>query len=134
MAPVAILFGALLAIVGLVGRYAPERLGTSEPSEGSLTCLIPAGVGAVLLLCGLTAAAAPRAGRHVMPVAAGAALLGIAVGVVPLLRTDLDPWQASVRVGILMTLLCAGYLALGVRSLAISRLARSEGLPDHPQA
>ena len=76
MARVAMLFGVLLIVLGLVGYFAPDVLGENDPGKTSPTALIPAGIGAVLLICGLVASAAPHLRKHVMHLAAVVGLIG----------------------------------------------------------
>jgi uncharacterized membrane protein (UPF0136 family) len=130
MARVAILFGILLIVLGLVGYLAPTTFGVVGPEGTSPTALIPAAFGAVLLVCGVWAEAAPRSRKHVMHMAAAVGLLGALGGIMPLQRKGLDPSQSSVVAGLLMIGLCAIFVILCVRSFVLARIARHEGLPE----
>ena len=72
MPTIAIVFGILLSALGL-GAY----VGTGSQS---VTALIPAFLGAPILLCGILAGIFPKARMHVMHVAALLGLLGTAGG------------------------------------------------------
>ena len=72
MHTIAITFGILLSALGL-GAY----VGTGSES---ITALIPAFLGAPILLCGILAKIFPNARMHVMHVAALLGLLGTAGG------------------------------------------------------
>jgi hypothetical protein len=126
----AILFGVLLCGLGLVGYFSPDTLGKSDAR--SPTALIPAGVGVVLLICGMIASAAPKTRKHAMHVAAAIALLGAIGGIMPL-RKGLDLEKASVVSAIIMIALCTIFVLLCVRSFVRARIARGEGLPEERQ-
>jgi uncharacterized membrane protein (UPF0136 family) len=130
----AIFFGLLLIALGLVGYFKPEVFGTVGEKGVSPTALIPAGFGAVLLLCGLIVAFAPNTRKHVMHVAAVVGLLGAVGGVMPLARNDMDTSKSGTVAGMLMVGLSAIFVLLCIRSFVLARVARSEGLPDEPYA
>jgi uncharacterized membrane protein YeaQ/YmgE (transglycosylase-associated protein family) len=130
MARVAMLFGALLIVLGLVGYLSPDTLGTNDPTKSSATSLIPAGIGAVLLLCGLIVEFKPSTRKHVMHLAAAVGLIGALGGIMPLTRGPFDLEKASVRSGLLMIILCGLFVVLCIRSFVLARIARSEGLPE----
>ena len=132
MARAAILFGILLIALGLVGYFSPATWGEVGEKGTSPTALIPAGFGAVLLICGLIVEFAPHTRKHVMHLAAVVGLLGAAGGVMPLTRGPLDLEKASARSGILMIVLCGLFVILCIRSFVLARIARSEGLPEEP--
>lgn len=130
MARNAMLFGVLLIILGLIGYFQPATFGEVGPEGTSPTALIPAGVGAVLLLCGLIVEFRPATRKHVMHVAALVGFVGAIGGVMPLQRSGMDFSKASAVSGLLMILLCATFVVLCVRSFVLARIARSEGLPE----
>jgi hypothetical protein len=132
MARAAMLFGALLIALGLVGYFAPDRIGAVGDKGTSPTALIPAGFGAVLLICGLIVEFAPATRKHVMHLAAVVGLLGAVGGVMPLTRGPLDLEKASARSGIMMIVLCGVFVILCIRSFVLARIARHEGLPEEP--
>jgi hypothetical protein len=126
----AILFGVLLCGLGLVGYFSPDTLGKSDAR--SPTALIPAGVGVVLLICGMIVSAAPKTRKHVMHAAAAVALLGAIGGFMPIRSHGLDFEKAAVVSAVIMIALCALFVILCIRSFVLARIARSEGLPDQP--
>ena len=130
MARAAILFGALLIVLGLVGYLSPDTLGKNDSDKSSPTALIPAGIGAILLLCGLVVEFKPALRKHVMHLAAAVGLIGALGGIMPLTRGPFDLEKASVRSGLLMIILCGLFVILCVRSFVLARIARSEGLPE----
>ena len=130
MARAAILFGALLIVLGLVGYFAPTTLGEVGPEGTSPTALIPAGVGAILLLCGLIVEFKPSTRKHVMHLAAAIGLIGAIGGIMPLQRSKMDFSKASAVSGLLMIVLCAIFVILCIRSFVLARIARREGLPE----
>jgi FtsH-binding integral membrane protein len=132
MERVAILFGVLLCGLGLVGYFAPNTLGDPGDKATSPTALIPAGVGAILLICGLIVSAAPNTRKHVMHVAAAVGLIGAVGGIMPLMRSNFDFSKASAVSGLLMIVLCGLFVILCVRSFLQARAARAAGYPDRP--
>lgn len=132
MARMAIFFGILLVALGLVGYFAPTTFGEVGEKQKSLTALIPAAFGAVLLICGIVVEAVPRTRKHVMHLAAAVGVLGALGGIMPLMRTKMDMAKASTITGLLMIVLCAVFVILCVRSFVLARIARREGLPDQP--
>lgn len=132
MARTAMLFGVLLIALGLVGYFVPEKLGDVGPKGTSPTALIPAGIGAVLFICGLIVEFAPHLRKHVMHLAAAVGLIGALGGVMPLMRSEMDFSKSSAVSGLLMIILCGLFVVLCVRSFVLSRIARHEGLPEEP--
>lgn len=130
MSRVAIVFGLLLIGLGLVGFFMPTVFGTVGPEGTSPTALIPAGFGAVLLLCGVIVEMKPAARKHVMHLAAMVGLLGAIGGIMPLQRNKMDFEKSGSVAGLLMIVICAIFVVLCVRSFVLARIARSEGLPE----
>lgn len=121
--------GALLVLVGIVGY------GTAEPKPGkdspSLTALIPAAVGAALLLCG-SLAFNDKYRKHAMHLAAVIGLLGALGGFMPIIRQvsntgNFDPTKPSAVAGELMILICVVFVAMCVNSFVQARKARRAG-------
>jgi len=111
------LIGFLLIVLGLVGYLATGRT--------SVTALIPAMVGAILLVLAL-AARNPAARKHVMHAAVALALVG-ALGTLPRIVSAMSAGrtgQPSTLAQIAMTVILAVYVALGVRSFIEARRAR----------
>ena len=120
-----ILSGALCILIGVLGY-----LGATPDAEGKIspTALIPAGIGGVLVLCGLLAFS-DKLRKHVMHLAAMVGLFGIVGGFVPLIRqaskgNGIDPTAPAARNGLLMSLVCGVFLVLCVRSFIAARKAR----------
>src|SRR5262249_38672086 len=97
MSRVAILFGLSLIALGLVGYWSPAALGKVGEKGTSPTALIPAGFGAVLLICGLIVEFALKARKHVMHLASVVGLLGVVGAVMNLMRGPIDLEKASAR-------------------------------------
>jgi hypothetical protein len=134
MSRVAMVFGLLLIGLGLVGYFAPTTLGSVGPEGTSPTALIPAGFGAVLLLCGLIVEMKPTTRKHVMHFAAMVGLLGAIGGVMPLMRTKMDMEKSGSVAGLLMIVICAIFVVLCVRSFVLARIARGGGFPENRDA
>jgi nitrate/nitrite transporter NarK len=134
MARTSMFFGVLLIVLGLVGYYRPVTFGDVGPEGTSPTALIPAAIGAVLLLCGLVARAKPDLRKHVMHLAAAAGLIGAIGGFMPIMRNKMDTSKSGTVAGILMVTICVVFVAACIRSFVLARIARAEGLPDEPYA
>lgn len=147
MAKWAILFGALLTGLGLVGYFgtdpaamtkstsasAAEAAGSSagEAKSGpSKTALIPSLFGIALLLCG-TLGLDERMRKHAMHAAAGIGLLGflaaggrLASKLGDVMAGNIDRPKLFI---LLMAALCLVYVLLSVRSFIQARKARTAG-------
>jgi hypothetical protein len=119
-----VVYGLILILAGVAAYF-----GTGAQS---LTALIPAGFGAVLLLCGVIANAAPAARMHVMHVAALAGLIGALGGLgmsarkLPALFSGGDverPLAVWMQFGMGVVLLI--FLVTCIKSFADARRARS---------
>jgi hypothetical protein len=121
MPTITTLVGTLLALLG-IGGYAGS-------GRASKTALIPAGFGTALIALGL-AGRAEGARRHAMHGAAAVGLLGLldsARGLpaaLRLARGEELPRPAATAAQAAMFALCAGYVALSVRSFVAARRAR----------
>jgi hypothetical protein len=102
-------------------------------SDGrTMTALIPAFIGAPIVLCGAVALA-ERARRHAIHGALALALIGL-LGSAPGLVKAVA-WLAgttperpfAVQVQSAMAIVCLAYLALGIRSFIAARRARAAG-------
>jgi hypothetical protein len=118
MARITVGLGLLLTLLG-IGAYLYTR-GTS------ITALLPAVVGVILLICGGIALSRPELNRTVMHVAVAVALLA-ALGSLRVftLLGDPDAPQTAIVSQLAMLVLCGGYVALGVRSFIQARRART---------
>jgi hypothetical protein len=114
-----IICGALLVADGLVG-YAQQDVGHVSP-----TALIPAAIGAILMLCGFLAFN-NNMRKHVMHLAAMVGLVGAIGGFMPLFRQTgpFDPTKPSAISGEVMILVCVIFVGLCVKSFIDARKAR----------
>jgi uncharacterized membrane protein len=108
------LVGLVLLVVGVVGYLATDR--------ASVTALLPAALGLVLLVLGLLAARLAE-GRHAIHAALVVALLG-ALGSLPRIAGIGDGEPAAI-VSLLTTVACLAYVGLGVRSFLSARRSRT---------
>jgi hypothetical protein len=114
--------GVILVVLGVVGYAAT--------AAASLTALIPAVVGVLLLVCAAIARRGPAANRHAMHAALAIALLSALGSLRNVARlgdlfagTAANP--AAVLVSTIMFVLLVGYLVVGVRSFVAARRVRS---------
>ncbi|SDQ54025.1 hypothetical protein [Quadrisphaera sp. DSM 44207] len=121
MPKTAALIGAALVAVGL-WAYLSSMPGASP------TALIPAVIGAVLVVCGVVGRREGTAAhRHAMHAAAGVALLGFLGSVGQLAASPAAGSEnaGTARVaGLLNLLLCAAFVALAVRAFTSVRRER----------
>jgi drug/metabolite transporter (DMT)-like permease len=118
-----IICGLLLVVDGVIG-YLQQEEGKASP-----TALIPAGIGAVLVLCGVLAFQ-EKLRKHVMHLAAMIGLVGAIGGFMPLIRQynkkgSFDPMMPAALSGEAMILICAIFVGLCVRSFIAARKART---------
>jgi len=113
MYKITILFGVLLIATGLGGYFGT---GSEQP-----TALIPAGIGIVLLICGVLAASENRR-MMAMHIAVLFGLLG-AIGVIPVLFKENQP-QAALISKLVTLVLCLVFVGLCVQSFIAARKAR----------
>ena len=111
------MFGVLLTLLGLAGFF---LTGTS-----SVTALIPAIVGLLLLMLGFLARSEPLR-KHAMHAAAALALVGCAGALFSLVRTPAAPRAAmAVLSQTAMVVLTAVFVGLCVRSFIDAKRART---------
>jgi O-antigen/teichoic acid export membrane protein len=116
MALTTIIFGLALTLLGFLGYF---MTGTS-----SVTALIPAGFGIVLIALGFLARSDAMR-KHAMHAAAAVALLGMIGALIPLLRTPAGVRPAmAVFSQVAMVVLTGIFVALCVRSFIATRRAR----------
>lgn len=111
------MLGIILIVLGLVGYFGTGRV--------SVTALIPAFFGAVFVILALVARS-DAARKHAMHAAVALALLGL-LGTLVRLVPALGAGQLSrpaVLAQLVMSILLAGYVALGVKSFKDARRAR----------
>ncbi len=121
-----IICGGLLVAVGVFGYTQQEP--NPETGKVSMTALIPAFVGGVLVLCGVLAFK-DNLRKHVMHLAAMVGLVGVLGGFMPLIRQysktgSFDPTKPSALAGEAMILICAVFVGLCVRSFIAAKKAR----------
>ena len=120
MTSTTIVFSIVLILLGFAGYFGT---GTS-----SLTALIPAFFGLVMLILGILARS-DAARKHAMHAAATVALVGLIGALFSLLRTPLDLRPAmAVFSQVAMIVLMAIFLALCIKSFRDSRRARAARL------
>jgi uncharacterized membrane protein YeaQ/YmgE (transglycosylase-associated protein family) len=115
--------GALLIALGLVAYF-----GTGQ---ASVTALIPAFIGAVLVLLAAIAAAKPGARKHAMHVAVAVSLLGIVGSLMRPARMMLADAPLELTTPVLVQLataiVLAVYVVSSVRSFTQARRAAARG-------
>ncbi|HET6572760.1 MAG TPA: hypothetical protein VFG68_04090 [Fimbriiglobus sp.] len=128
MPSLSVMFGVVLTALGLVAYFNPAPLGVGKDgapaTPGHPSALSPVGAGAILVVAGLVAMAAPGSRKHAMHVAAVVALLGTIGGLVPVVLRKFDVQEVAVKVGLGMAVLSALFLALCVNSFVQARRAR----------
>ena len=117
-----IVSGGLLVAVGLLGYTA------SELQPAPKTALIPAALGAILVVCGALAFN-EKLRKHVMHLAAMVGLFGVLGGFMPLVRQilnngDFNPLKLSAITGELTIVISAVFVGLCVNSFIQARKAR----------
>lgn len=120
MANITIVFGLLLILLGPVGYFGS---GSATPS---LTAFIPSAVGLLLLICGLLAKK-DNLRKHAMHAAAMFGTLGFLGGVgniIRVLAAGEIKLPLAFAMTVAMTVLCAIFVGLCVRSFIQARRAR----------
>ncbi len=143
MSKVAILFGVFLialGVAGYLGTVPKAKPGTAatggdtaqapaavEPAQRSLTALIPAGFGVLLLICG-GLGLKPERRKLAMHLAAGVAMLGVVLGggrfaskIPSLFNGDPEINRRAVLFTGILAIICLVYLILSVRSFIAAR-------------
>jgi len=114
-------YGLCLVLIGVLGYLGSGR--------ASPTALIPAAIGAVLLVCGALARSEKLRMHavHAALVVALLAILGTASGLWGLIKWAMGtppPFPLAVVARVLTLGLSVGYLVLGIRSFRAARIAR----------
>lgn len=120
--------GALLLVLGLIGFFAPDLIGTGEKFKP--TALIPAALGLVLELCGAISLSKPDLRKLLMHIAAAVGVLGTIGGFAPAIMRKFDFSQTAVIVGMGMTVVCLIFTLLCVRSFIAARKARQRAIAN----
>ena len=125
MAVPTIVCGLILAAIGSYGY-----LNATPNAEGrvSPTALIPAVIGVLILICGALSLN-EKFRKHAMHIAAVLGVLGVLGGFAPIIRQvasgkELNLASPSAVAGLSMTLVCAAFVAMCVRSFVAARKAR----------
>jgi len=126
MERVALVFGLALVGVGLVSFYKPGVLG--EFGEISKTALIPAYIGAALVVCGWLTMGFPKLRKHAMHFAAVIALFGFVGGFMPMNRSGFNFNKASAVAGALLSGISLLFVILCVKSFIAASKARKSGV------
>ncbi len=126
MPMVTLVCGGLLVAVGVLGYSNQEP--NPDTGKVSMTALIPAVVGGVMLVLGLISLNA-SVRKHAMHTAAMVGLVGLLGGFMPIFRQisktgSFDPLKPSALAGEAMIVICAIFLALCVNSFILARKAR----------
>ena len=113
------IFGIILILLGVASYTLTGRT--------SMTALIPAFFGAVLLVCAVIARSSESARKHAMHAAVGVGMVGMLAALVRALPAALkgDASRPAVIAQLIMGGLLLIYVALGVRSFVEARRARS---------
>ena len=125
MPRLSLLFGSVLVALGVVSFVAT--------GSTHYTALIPAGFGALLIVCGAAGLAAPQARMHVMHVAALLGLIGAGAGLgmslpkLPALLAASAVIPVALWMKLSMGAICLVFLALCVKSFIDARRARLAG-------
>ena len=112
-----------------VAQKADPTAAAVEPEAVSKTALIPAAVGAVFLLCVVVVILNNALLKHAMHAAAVVGVVGFLGGFMPVMRGGLDWSKSGVKTGLLMSLVCAIFVGLCVKSFIDARKAREAGQP-----
>lgn len=116
------LCSTLLILTGLIGYFAWETIGATSQS---VTSLIPAFVGALMLIGGLIALKKNMLGMHI---AVTFSLLGTLAGLgrlIPgLIKGTLSLSDAAPKLILIMTVICLFFTVMAVRSFIAARRAR----------
>ena len=122
MPRIAIVFGILLILLGLLGYFV-----LADPAARNFTALIPAAAGLLILVAGLVALR-PGARKHAMHVAMVFALLGAIAPWMRLAKAFREGFEFNEKTGtqLTMSLLCLVLLVLGIRSFITARRATND--------
>jgi hypothetical protein len=122
-----IVIGTGLILIGLQGYF--DFGGLLEVKERSPTALIPAAIGAVLVVCGILSRD-DRLRKHVMHVAALVGVLGVFGALYRPLKAlaqngSIDLTSVPVRLQLMTALLCLVFVVMCVQSFVAARRART---------
>ena len=119
MPNIAINFGRILILVGIIGYAAAWANGSPSP-----TALIPAAFGAILMILGYAARAKESLRKHLMHVAVLIGLLGFLMPAIRLISKFSElTFTTAVIAQIVMSLVCLIFVLLSVKSFMDARKA-----------
>lgn len=122
MPSTAIAFGTILILIGVIGY-----INGMMSNAASITALIPAFIGLILLLLGLFSRMKEHLRKHLMHAAVVIALLGfIAVAADVVRKIDTLSYTAANVSKISTALVCLLFVILGIRSFAEARRKNAE--------
>ena len=99
------------------------------PKEVSPTALIPAGIGALLVLCAVVVIFKEPLRKHMMHLAAMLGVIGFLGGFMPIMRAGTFDWnKSSVKNGVYLSVVCLVFVIMCVKSFIDARKARQAGL------
>ena len=121
MAPLSILFGLLLSLLGVL-LYA-----SSDPDHRSPTALIPTAFGIALIVLGFLAFKENRR-KHAMHAAALVGLVGLGIPAYRVIKAIIDgaEWSRATTGSAAMALLCGLFLIICVKSFIDARRRRKQ--------
>jgi nitrate/nitrite transporter NarK len=120
--------GAILIVLGCIGYFVPDLLGSGDKYK--VTALIPAAVGLVLELCGAISLSKPDLRKLLMHIAAAVGIIGTIGGFSPMIRGDFQFSKAAVISGACMSVVCLIFTLLCVRSFIAARKARQRAIAN----
>lgn len=120
MAPVSVGFGITLIILGVASYLGTDRV--------SPTALIPAAFGLALLLLGCLALKESFR-KHAMHLAAMIGLVGLIGGLARLISKGINLQSTASVCTLVMTVLCAAFVLLCVRSFIMAKRRRLAASP-----
>ena len=125
MPGIAIIIGSMLCVLGLATYAMGGSVGTAERSP---TALIPAGFGALLILCGIFSLFKANLRKHLMHVAVMVGTLG-ALGGLGMFFARIGSKGFTLATGSMLTMgmLCVFFTVMCVRSFIAARRAREAG-------
>ena len=124
MPKISIIFGLFLIILGVISYACWQQLGAAKQS---ITALIPAFVGILLILFGGLSLAKPTMRMHFMHGAVTIALLGALAALGRFIDVIVTRHKFSIgaAASLIMTLICGLFVALCVRSFIAARRERN---------
>ena len=120
--------GALLLVLGAIGYFKPDLIGSGEPYKP--TALIPAAFGLIIEICGALSLSQPGLRKILMHIAALVGVLGTVGGFSPMIKNDFQFSKAAVVAGAGLTVISLVFTLLCVRSFIAARKARQRAIAN----